>query len=299
MTALQFEEIYAQVPDKQKRLLQEFRADHPYQEVELGGTRWRYITCGQGDKTLLFLPGGFMRADMWFYAINALKKKYRIIALDNYTLQGIFAMDEVCRLHAAILEAEKVQKATVIGVSAGAGVAQFFLQAYPQKVEHVVFSHCGVAGAQEILRQQKQLKLIRMLPFSILMRILLLVKRRSWEFPPSSEWLEFRGAYLQEMTRDMNKEMFLRFMEAGIADHRGFVFGSEVLQHWPGEIQVLSSRGDKLSIDHVGELEARYPRARTHIFEEGGHHTFMLFPEMYTAVLEAFLDEVLQQRLPL
>ncbi len=298
MTALQFDEIYAQVPVEQKRLLQEFRANHPYKELEVGGARWRYIACGQGDKTLLFLPGAFMRADMWFYPITAFEKKYRIITLDNYALQGTFAMDEVCRAHAAILGAKEAEKATVIGVSGGAGVAQFFLQEYPQKVEHVVFSHCSVAGVQDTSRLQKQLKLIKILPFPILMRILRLVRRSGWAFPSSSEWLAFRGTYLREMSLDINKEMFLRFMEAGVEAHRSFVFRSEALQHWPGEILVLSSKGDKSSIDHVGELKARYPRARTHIFEEGGHHTFMLFPKTYTAVLEAFLDEVLQQRLP-
>ena len=40
---VRFDETYRDVPDEQKRLLQEFRANHPYRELDFDGTPWRYI----------------------------------------------------------------------------------------------------------------------------------------------------------------------------------------------------------------------------------------------------------------
>ncbi|MBC8460259.1 MAG: hypothetical protein H8D67_19920 [Deltaproteobacteria bacterium] len=175
MKSQDFDKIYKNVPQDQKEMLKEFRASHPYKELDINGSCWRYISCGHGSKTLLFLPGGFAKADMWFYSILALEKDYRIIAPDAYTLQGTFAMGDVC---------------------------------------------CAI--------------------------------------------LEIQGS---------------------------FVFKPEVLQSWPGKILILSSKDDKLSIVSIEELKVRYPRAKMHIFEQGGHHTFSLFPEEYSSVIRDFLKK--------
>ena len=71
---------------------------------------------------------------------------------------------------------------------------------------------------------------------------------------------------------------------------RSFVFKPEVLESWPGETLILSSKADKAAFASLGKLQAGYPRAQTHLFEEGGHHTFMFFPEAYTAALKEFVD---------
>lgn len=290
-----FESIYANVPVEQRNLILEFRATHPYKELLVDATPWRYIACGQGPQTLLLLPGAFMKADMWLHAIVAFENKYRIIIPDNYALQGMFVMQDVCRAHARILDAEGVERATVIGISGGAGVAQFFLQAYPQRVEHIVFSHCGVVKPENSPRFQKQSRLIQLLPDFIVKSLLRTVVRRHWEYPPTSEWVAFRNAYLREMGQLLDKEVFWRFMEEGAAAHRGFRFDPEIVRRFPGKILILSSKGDEWTIAQEKELLDRYPRAQTHTFEQGGHHVSLLFPEMYNRVLESFLDEALAQ----
>ena len=291
MKSQDFDKIYKNVSQDQKEMLKEFRASHPYKELDINGSCWRYISCGQGSKTLLFLPGGFAKADMWFYSILALEKDYRIIAPDAYTLQGTFAMDDVCCAILEILEAEGIEKATIIGISAGGGVAQYFIQEYPQKVEHLVLSHCGVikTSAEVKSRTKKTLRLIKILPFPII--IWIMMKRTSGNIPPSSNWIEFHKAYYRELASNVQKEMFVRFIESVMETQGSFVFKPEVLQSWPGEILILSSKDDKLSIVSIEELKVRYPRAKMHIFEQGGHHTFSLFPEEYSSVIRDFLKK--------
>lgn len=288
-----YDELYQDVPTDQKKRLQAFRANHPYKSLDVAGTKWRYIACGQGDKTLLFLPGGFLKADMWFYSIMALENTYRIIAPDSFTLQGTYAMDDVCNAIVRTLEAEGVEKATVIGLSAGGGVAQYFIQQYPERVEHLVLSHCGVieGGAEAEDQLKKLLLLVRISPTDIIRWVLM--KRTAGDIPPSSNWIEFHNAYFREASHQVAKEMFVRFLQGGIEVRRRFVFKPEVLESWPGKVLILSSRDDEVTIGSVEKLRALYPRARTHLLEQGGHHTFMFFPEAYTAALTDFLEKVL------
>jgi pimeloyl-ACP methyl ester carboxylesterase len=293
VAVLDFDAIYAQVPDAQKQLLHEFRANHPYSELDVAGTLWRYIACGQGERALLFLPGGFLKADMWFHPILELEKEHRIIAPDSFTLQGVFAMDDVCSAIACVLDAEEVERATMVGISAGGGVAQLFLQGYAERVEHLVLSHCGVieGGPGAEGRVKRILWLVKIMPLFITRRILLM--RTAGNIPHTSEWIAFHNAYFREASAYIKKEMFVRFLQGSVETRRHFVHKPEVLEAWPGEVLILSSRDDDVTLGSLDKLQARYPRAKTHLFEQGGHHTFLFFPKDYTAVLKRFLQEAL------
>jgi pimeloyl-ACP methyl ester carboxylesterase len=294
VAVLDFDAIYAQVPDAQKQLLHEFRANHPYSELDVAGTLWRYIACGQGERALLFLPGGFLKADMWFHPILELEKDHRIVAPDSFTLQGVFAMDDVCSAIARVLDAERVERITIVGISAGGGVAQLFLQEYPERVEHLVLSHCGVieGGGEAEDRVKRILWLVKIVPLFITRRILLMM-RTTGNVPHTSEWVVFHNAYFREANAHIKKEMFVRFLQGSRETRRHFVHKPEVLEAWPGEVLILSSKDDEVTLRSLDELQARYPRAKTHLFEQGGHHTFLFFPKEYTAVLTRFLQKAL------
>lgn len=76
-----FDRIYEDVPTEQKQMLWYFRANHPEKTVTVKGTDVPYTVSGQGDKTLLFIAGGFAGTDMWFYPISVLEKDYRVISV--------------------------------------------------------------------------------------------------------------------------------------------------------------------------------------------------------------------------
>jgi pimeloyl-ACP methyl ester carboxylesterase len=297
MAGSDFDRIYARVPIAQKECLLDFRADHPYKELDVGIASWRYIASGQGDRALVFLPGGFLAADMWFHSILALEDRYRIIVPDSFTLQGTFDMQDVCHALVRLFEAEDIATTTVIGLSAGGGVAQYFLQEHPERVEHMVLSHCGVlerdAEAEKALKRLHILA--RLLPLWIIRRVIL--RRTAGVIPANSAWIEFHNAFFQEAASRFTKEMFLRFLQSSAELRQRFIPRLDVVEAWSGEILILGSRDDELAVHSLGKLQARYPRARTHLFERGGHHTFMFFPEAYTATLSAFLQEALNSSL--
>ena len=281
---------YRNVPPPQRERLFTFRATHPYTQLTINGAPWQYIACGQGDQALLFLPGAFLKADMWFNQILALETDYRIIAPDAYALQGLFDLDGVCDALVQTLDAEGIERATVIGLSAGGGVAQLLLQLHPERVEHAIFSHCGVLehSAEAERRTRRILRLVRILPLFAIRRIL---KQMTTGEPPSStHWLAFHEAYIREAIRNVDKPTVVRFLRSGLETRRRFAFEPEVLESWSGSILILSSQDDPLSQPSIEKLLTRYPGARTELLEAGGHHAFLFFPELYTAALTRFLE---------
>src|SRR4030095_12688535 len=95
--------IYERVPAQQVARLKEFRLTHPYKHLVVGETKWEYISCGQGEQTLLLLPGALSVGESTFPLITSLENKYRIIA-PSYPLS--LTMTGLCQGLAYILESE-------------------------------------------------------------------------------------------------------------------------------------------------------------------------------------------------
>jgi pimeloyl-ACP methyl ester carboxylesterase len=289
MTGQEFEQLYAGVPEEQKAQLLDFRRKHNYREIKANRKSWRYIAAGKGEAAVVFLPGAFLPADMWFYQITTLSNHYRILAPDAYALQGLFDLDQICWLLEEMLEAEGFDKATFIGLSAGGGIVQYLLQERPGVLANAVLSHCGPIIYDEKGDRQGRLllALARFLPVSIIRRII--VRQTSGLPPDNSDWIAFHDAYHQEQIQSVSKQMFLSFMALGLETRRSFAFEAAAVAAWPGRMLLLTSEDDDFSYTRLPILQERYPQAQTHVFEAGGHHTYLFFPEAYTKMLEGFL----------
>ncbi|MBN1312439.1 MAG: alpha/beta hydrolase [Anaerolineae bacterium] len=291
MNASSFDPAYADVPAEQRERLKAFRAEHPAKSLDVDGKHWSYLTCGTGEKTLLFLAGAFLPADMWFYTIGELEKSFRILAPETNMLVGLSARQALDALP-RLMDAEGVQKASVVGLSAGGGMAQMLLQEHPERVENLVLSHTGIIERRpdhpELERQVRRLTwLIRVLPVSLVRRVLL--KRTSGTLPVSSEWRQFHDAYFRESSAAITKDMVISFLQNGLELRREYQYKPEAFAGWAGRVLLLNSQDDTVTMGNLDRLRQRFPEADVHIFEEGGHHTFMLYPEAYTAILEDFL----------
>jgi len=290
MSNADFASIYAQVPAPQRELLQAFRAEHPYQELAQHDTTWRYIAAGPQDApALLFFSGGFASADIWMHPILALEGDYRIIAPDAYPLQGTFDIGETCRMLRNILHAEGVQKATFIGLSLGGEVIQYFLQEHPDSVEHVVLSHCGLLSPEKAAGRRRMVTTLKVLPFFVSRKTM--ITASTGPLPEASAWRVFTQAYFDEMANHLSKQALIRFYEAQADMSSQFVFDPQKLAGWPGKMLLLASKDDPVTISNMDALKARYPRAKTHAFAQGGPHPLLLFPQEYVRVLSGFLDE--------
>lgn len=62
---------------------------------------------------------------------------------------------------------------------------------------------------------------------------------------------------------------------------------------WPGQGLIMQTVNDGICYSKRQVLYDRFPRARRHIFAEGGHDTLLLFPDEMVAQIEGFLGDVL------
>lgn len=296
MTEIVNARIYQHAPPDQVARLAQFRQSHPYRTLTIEGVSWRYLASGQGDHTVLLLPGAFARADMWFTLIEVLERDYRCLAIDSFTLQGVFDMAAICRALSDILTYEGAATATIIGLSAGGGIAQLFIQQYPDRVDHLVLSHTGVYDPDRARAAARMLPFVRVLPTALLRRIIR--RQTGGHYPESSTWRAFASAYVREMSQNIHRATVISFFKTSQRVHSEYVHDAAAIDAWPGRTLILSSRDDDLSRDSAAKLERRYPHSHTHYFEAGGHHTFLLFPEVYAHTIKSFLERALAAPAP-
>ena len=282
--------IFSHVPQEQRLLFSRFHERHSTKAIEVDGKPWSYFSCGQGSTTLLFLAGAFLRADMWFYAIGELENQFRILAPDSNMLVGLSpsaALEAIPR----IMKEEGVSTVTVIGLSAGGGMAQLLLQRYPDLVDDVVLSHTGVLDARPGLEAQirRLTRIVKLLPIALVQRVL--AKRTSGTCTVTTPWRVFHDAYFHQSTVAVTKPMVLDFLRFSLSLRKNFSFEPTALRAWRGCTLIMTSKDDSVTFGSVEQLRERFPQSRVHVFESGGHHTFMLYPEAYTATLAEFLLE--------
>ena len=116
-----------------------------------------------------------------------------------------------------------------------------------------------------------------------------MLRRRSAKYPDSTTWGDFTRAYFAERRPYIDKPTLLRFVHDAIASSKRFEFNAHALDDWLGKMVILSSKDDARTYPRLSALQARYPRANTHVFEEGGHHSVFLYPVAYIAALEVYL----------
>jgi pimeloyl-ACP methyl ester carboxylesterase len=131
---------FQNLPENQRTPFLDFKGSHPYKRITYQNQDGviqvgRYITCGRGERVLVFLHGALVEPDMWFYPILELEDQFRIIA-PHFPPVKMDALEATACIR-AILQEEQVATATFIGMSYGGGVAQFLAEKHPELVENL------------------------------------------------------------------------------------------------------------------------------------------------------------------
>ncbi len=111
-----------------------------------------YEVCGEG-KPLLLIHGVIVDAGLYERTAEILSRHYKVISYDRrgYSRSKCkmlpeFSLEDQVKDIIDILEALKIEKVTVAGASAGAVIGQYFLQMYPEKVEHLIMYEPAMLG---------------------------------------------------------------------------------------------------------------------------------------------------------
>lgn len=115
--------------------LDTFRATHPVKKLTIHGVTCDYLVGGKGSETLVLLTGGTNSNELLFQIIGAFESHYRVIA-PRYP--SVRTMAEVIDWLLAMLDAEGVQQAHVLGESYGGMVAQCLVRRAPSRVSSLI-----------------------------------------------------------------------------------------------------------------------------------------------------------------
>ena len=287
MTATVDRDYEGVVPEHVERLAK-FRAEHPCKRMNVAGVEWEYISCGNGTEVLLLLTGGLRVAETAFAYIQMLEDTYRVIAP---TYPPLGTMGGLVDGVAAILDAEQVPEAFVLGQSYGGAVAQVLIQRYPSRVRKVVLS--GTAPLIAV-RWKKHLSgallaIAALLPERMVMS---LFKRMVSPLVTVQESERaFWESYLKELFRQhLTKADVLSHLRTTRDAQMNYVYTGGAKRRWSGDVLAVWGENDHLRTERArkGMLDI-YPQAQIHVIAGAGHTAAMSEPEKYSVAVKGFL----------
>jgi len=265
--------------------LEGFRRHHPERTLDHDGLRWRYLSGGAGDGAIVILPGAFGYSEIAFVLIEALEAKRRVIAPSWPPGRSQRALTDGV---VAILDAEGISRADVLGGSFGGTIAQSLVRAHPDRVDRLILSHTLAPAPPYAARMRRMVWLVRALPMWAGRRMLR--KRVAGLLPDDFEakafWSEFLGGFAESIP----KENLVAIMECMCEFIGRTDFAPSDLPDRTDRILIIDSDNDpSIKEDERAALHALYPGAHTHTFHGTGHASSVLEPEAYAEVVQGFL----------
>jgi pimeloyl-ACP methyl ester carboxylesterase len=251
----------------------------PVKELRVDNQKWIYLSTGQGDTTLLFLHGMGGWYDIWFQQIDYFQSRYRVISV---AYPPVHAMHQLANGVVAVLDAEGVRQAVVIGSSMGGYLAQYLAAYYPQRVAKVSLGNTFPPN-NEIQRTNGPLvKLLTFLPEWLVMKQM--HRQYSQVVIPASGNAPVAKAFLLSLLGDkVTKETLLARYHC-ITDY----FDNPIPDSIP--VQVIESDNDPLITPSLREaLKQRYKQAKVVTLHQQGHFPYLSHPLQYNQVLEDFI----------
>lgn len=275
-----FDEVYANVDPDLSASLQNFRAAHPPKTIKVDGAKWEYVSFGQGEETILFLHGMTGAYDIWWRVMEDLQTEYRVIAL---TYPAVDSLDEMSAGALAILDAEGVDKANIVGTSLGGYFAQYLAARHPDRVAGAVFSN--TFPPNDLIKEKNGTigALIPFLPEWLVIDVL----RGSFteSIYPTSGNDELTLAFLMELS-------YGRVTRAQVAGrYRCVVEKFEATNPDALGIPVMIIEADNDPLVELAlreQLKETYPSATVHSLSGVGHFPYLKLPEEYAQFLREF-----------
>lgn len=287
---MDFDEIYAGVEEAQREQLRKFRAGYPPRALTTLGFSWEYIMGGEGEQTLVLLPGGARFAETWFGLMDSLAHRYRLLAVSWPPATKMGVLVEGLR---TILEAEGVDTCTLLGASFGGFVAQCYVRHYPQQVARLILSNTTTPQAYRSRTMALAVQLARLLPAGMLRRSLARNTLALMTLNPGNR--PFWEAYWQEQVQTrlaaMGRSELVALNLAALDYTRSYQFAAGDLQAWTGKVMIVESNDDP-AIDGAARaaLRAVYPQAAVYTLMDGGHTPGYSDPEAFRSLVVGFLE---------
>lgn len=238
---------------------------------------------------MLLLTGLLGRGESWFPLIERLERHYRIL---SPTYAGLAGWAQLVQTLVAMLDAEGVTSADLVGQSFGGLVAQGLVREQPGRVRSMTLSHTAVLRPSQSRLARVMVKLLAPMPLPVhraLLRrkIARMTKKITSRTPAAAFWETRRNELLLTAT----KKEILAYYAYALDLMSRYAFSAEELRGWEGSILVIESDNDPAVPEtERARLRAVYPQGRVVTFEGAGHGSLQADREKYCRVIHQFLD---------
>lgn len=275
-----FRAIYSKVPGTAVAALSSFRRRNPLKRFKVGRITWYYHDEGTGKDAILFLHGMGGAGDIWFQQIEALKDRFRCIAV---TYPPLPTLDMLRSGILGILEQEKLSSVNVVGSSMGGYLAQFLAGRNPALVKKVVLGN--TFPPNDLIPRRARMG-ARYLPWVPEWAILAGVRKNTSQLLyPASGNSELVNAYLYEQT-------------CGYMRKHDFIARCACLcqSFQPPDLEALGIAALIIVSDNDPMIDAplqtllkkTYPAAAVKSFPDAGHFPYLNRPQEYNRLLAHF-----------
>ena len=277
-----FARLYAKVPEKISSSLLAFRKAYDRQTLAGDGIAWPYVRVGNGDETIVFLHGMGGGYDIWWQQIEALKNRYRIIAL---TYPPVPSLDLLRQGILAILAREKIDRFNIVGSSLGGYLAQYLVSKDYERIRKAIFAN--TFPPNDIIREKSRVtaKLLPLMPEWMVMRNLR--KTTVNAIYPAAGHNELVAAYMLEQSHGMMRKVQFVARFFCVLDS----FAPPELTACGVEALIIEADNDPLVAEPLREmLKTTYPSAKVKTLHAAGHFPYLNQPEVYTEIVEDFFS---------
>ncbi|NIA24910.1 MAG: alpha/beta fold hydrolase [Gammaproteobacteria bacterium] len=273
------QDLYAYVEEDVRESLFGFRRDRKVRRLRIDDHVWQYVSFGAGDQTILFLHGMGGAYDIWWQQLEAFAGRFHVVSV---TYPDVATLAGLRRGLLAILDAERIDRFSVVGTSLGGYLAQYLVAHDADRIDRAVFANTFPPNDIISAENARTAAVSAYLPERLVMGVFR--KRVASGAVPAAGGSPLVRAYLYEQSRGvMSKAQFLTRYQC-VIDRFDPV-------EPPMPVLIIESDNDPLVSRELREMLRRtYPNAETYTFHKTGHFTYLNEPVAYTRVLAEFLE---------
>jgi pimeloyl-ACP methyl ester carboxylesterase len=277
-----FRVMYSRVPEDAVATLSSFRRRSPMKRFNSGRIPWRYHDAGAGGDVIVFLHGMGGSGDIWFQQIEALRERFRCIAVTYPPLPNLDLLRSGVW---GILDQEKISRVYLVGSSMGGYLAQFLAAKDPARIRKVVLGN--TFPPNDIIPRRARMG-VRYLPWVPEWAIMTGMRRNAQQvlFPAAGN-SELVNAYLYEQTCGFMRKPDVIARCACLCQ----AFAPPDLNGLGIPALIIEADNDPMvDVELRDMLRATYPSAAVKVFHRAGHFPYLNRPTDYTEALDEFLS---------
>jgi pimeloyl-ACP methyl ester carboxylesterase len=279
----------------------------PVKKVHVGDIDIAYKMLGKGDPILLF-NGASDGMDAWDSSfLRSLSSNHTVIVFDSRgvgnTTTGSkpYTMQQLANDTAGLMDALKIQKASVLGYSLGGHIAQQFTVTYPEKVNRLILVATTCGGKDGIPKPPQFIKLQSEIVNKSLNNVSISQEEMKSLVSASlgSGWIRLHPESvenipdLQQAKPGLSPDAMKNQMNTGFAwEATNWNGACDELAKIAKPTLVITGTDDNLYIPHANSLviAGKIPGAWLVQIKDAGHAVMDQYPDKISKILQTFLS---------